>query len=88
MEEFIGDSDIGGVGLQNDPPVFSRLEEVTLYGLPKLRSIYNHVLPFPCLEEMSVTRCPELKKLPLNSQSAKNTLRMFAVDREWWDTLE
>lgn len=58
MVELIGESDIGGVGLQNDPPIFSTLEELHLFDLPKLRSIYKHVLHFPCLEEMWVTKCP------------------------------
>lgn len=83
-EEVIGESDIGGVRLQNDPPIFSTLEELSLTYLPKLRSIYKHVLPFPCLKETWVIECPELKKLPFDSESGKNSFRTLKVARRWW----
>lgn len=88
MEEVIGESEIGVVGLQNDLCILSGLESLFLRCLPKLRSIYKHVLSFPCLKYMSVLVCPQLKKLPFDSESAKNSLRTIHVDRPWWDTLE
>ncbi|CAK9153516.1 unnamed protein product [Ilex paraguariensis] len=53
------------------PKPFAKLNHLMLGRLPKLKSIYHNPLPFPCLVVLDVRECPELKKLPLNSDSAK-----------------
>ncbi|RVW26932.1 putative disease resistance protein [Vitis vinifera] len=45
-------------------------------------------LPFPSLKEIHVAGCPNLRKLPLNSNSATNTLKEIEAHRSWWEELE
>ncbi|KAJ9692227.1 hypothetical protein PVL29_011343 [Vitis rotundifolia] len=89
MEEIIrgeecGDSEIE----QQNPSIFSRLVELRLIDLPNLKSIYRRALPFPSLKEIRVFRCPNLRKLPLNSNSATNTLKIIGGKSSWWEELE
>ena len=51
---------------------FRRLEFLLLGDLPELKNIYWNPLPFPCLKRIDIIRCPNLKKLPLDSQSGKH----------------
>ncbi|KAG7588056.1 P-loop containing nucleoside triphosphate hydrolase [Arabidopsis suecica] len=48
---------------------FQKLQILDLNKLPKLESIYWSPLPFPLLEEIAASRCPKLRKLPLNATS-------------------
>ncbi|XP_010430322.1 PREDICTED: probable disease resistance protein At1g63360 [Camelina sativa] len=50
---------------------FQKLNVLQLGNLPKLKNIYWSPLPFPCLENIHVSECPNLKKLPLDSKSGK-----------------
>ncbi|XP_010418251.1 PREDICTED: probable disease resistance protein At1g63360 [Camelina sativa] len=50
---------------------FQKLNDLSLEYLPKLKNIYWSPVPFPCLEEIYVWGCPNLKKLPLHSKSGK-----------------
>ncbi|KAF8392295.1 hypothetical protein HHK36_022637 [Tetracentron sinense] len=78
----------GVVEVEEDSTTFSRLRHINLRNLPKLKSICRHALPFSSLEVIRVYECPELKKLPLDSNSAKNTLKKIIGEKEWWDKLE
>ncbi|XP_058010051.1 disease resistance protein SUMM2-like [Hevea brasiliensis] len=49
---------------------FFKLEYLILDELPELKSIYPKALSFPSLKRIEVYKCPQLKKLPLNSSSA------------------
>ncbi|KAK8312115.1 hypothetical protein V6Z12_D01G018900 [Gossypium hirsutum] len=44
--------------------------------LPTL-TLYCHALPFPQPKEISIVECPMLKKLPLNSDTAKGKRSSF-----------
>ncbi|KAI9099678.1 hypothetical protein K1719_024683 [Acacia pycnantha] len=68
--------------------IFPSLEVLILYRLPNLRSIHERVLSFPLLRSIEVSGCQNLKKLPFDSNSAKDKLRHFRGDRELWDNLE
>lgn len=68
--------------------IFSRLETLWLDGLPKLKSICQAALPFPCLEHITVKSCPLLKKLPFSSDSTKKPLLKIQGHTEWWDALQ
>lgn len=48
---------------------FQRLEKLDLNDLPLMKHIYKNPLPFACLKNTEVRRCPNLRKLPLNSES-------------------
>ncbi|KAF2301317.1 hypothetical protein GH714_022643 [Hevea brasiliensis] len=54
--------------------IFPNLRLLILKSLPQLRSICHQILPFPSLQVLRVTGCPSLKKLPFDSNSAKNNL--------------
>ncbi|XP_028766607.1 probable disease resistance protein At5g63020 [Neltuma alba] len=71
--------------------LFCSLTYLQLEDLTKLRSICKMAIQFPCLKVIEVTNCPNLKKLPFNSQSALNNLQRFSVgslDDRWLDQLE
>ncbi|KAJ6974140.1 disease resistance protein [Populus alba x Populus x berolinensis] len=69
MEEIIRQEKSG----QRNLKVFEKLEFLRLVSLPKLKVIYPDALPFPSLKEIFVDDCPNLRKLSLNSNSAKET---------------
>ncbi|KAK8674633.1 hypothetical protein V6N13_032742 [Hibiscus sabdariffa] len=71
------------------PTPFLKLERLGLLSLPKLKSIYWDALPFPCLKRIHVGDCPKLKKLPLNSDSAKgNHITIWVRKEDWRNNLE
>ena len=93
MREIIGstDDDIGDsteIEQQTCFNLFSRLEVLWLEGLPNLNSIHSRPLPFPSLKKILVVGCPNLRKLPLNSSSATNTLQSIVGAPSWWEKLE
>ncbi|ESR40454.1 hypothetical protein CICLE_v10027590mg, partial [Citrus x clementina] len=51
--------------------LFTELESLILRNASNLKRIYRDPLPFPQLKEILILKCPKLKKLPLNSSSAK-----------------
>ncbi|MBA0811516.1 hypothetical protein Gohar_003408 [Gossypium harknessii] len=56
--------------------------------LLKLKSIYWDALPFPCFKLIHILKCQELKKLPLNSNSAKGNQLSIEGSKDWWATVE
>ncbi|XP_058105985.1 disease resistance protein RFL1-like [Magnolia sinica] len=67
---------------------FPRLCFLSLGGLSKLVSICGQRLTFKSLEEMRVSSCPKLKKLPLFSSSILEIKGKIQGEREWWEGLE
>ena len=89
MEEIIGSDEYGDSEIdQQNLSIFSRLVALRLDDLPNLKSIYKRALPFPSLKVIHVLHCPNLRKLPLNSNSATNTLKEIAGHLTWWEELE
>ncbi|XP_039060924.1 probable disease resistance protein At1g12290 [Hibiscus syriacus] len=91
MEEILSEGRLGEVadvvGIPFTTP-FLNLQTLSLCALPGLKSIYWDALPFPCLKRIEIVVCPKLKKLPLNSDSAKGnhiTIRGYPY---WWEQLE
>ncbi|TYI95743.1 hypothetical protein E1A91_D01G019700v1 [Gossypium mustelinum] len=74
--------------IRNYSNLFSKLERLWLYHLPKLSTIYCHALPFPQLKEVGIMECPILKKLPLNSNSAKGQRLVIKGEEGWWKDVE
>ncbi|XP_054779312.1 LOW QUALITY PROTEIN: probable disease resistance protein At1g61300 [Prosopis cineraria] len=69
---------------------FSSLTDFYLKKLSELRSICSMALQFPCLKYVEVRRCPKLKKLPFDSQSALKSLQTFygsdgVLDQLQWE---
>ncbi|KAL9463149.1 hypothetical protein AB3S75_001035 [Citrus x aurantiifolia] len=67
---------------------FENLHNVYLNDLPILKSIYWKPLPFAHLKEMTVHRCDQLEKLPLDSNSAKERKFVIRGDTQWWNRLQ
>jgi disease resistance protein RPS2 len=84
MEEIIRQEKSG----QRNLKVFEKLEFLRLVSLPKLKVIYPDALPFPSLKEIFVDDCPNLRKLPLNSNSAKEHRIVIQGWEDWWRRLE
>ncbi|MBA0695059.1 hypothetical protein Goari_005295 [Gossypium aridum] len=87
MEEILSEGKLGVIGIPYPKP-FLKLESLDLRLLPKLKSIYWDALPFPCLKYIFTIDCDELKKLPLNSDSAKGNLLTIEGNENWWATIE
>ncbi|CAD5316100.1 unnamed protein product [Arabidopsis thaliana] len=65
---------------------FPDLKYLRLGDLPKLKNIYRRPLPFLCLEEITISECPNLRKLPLDSRSGKqgkNGCTICYKDSHW-----
>ncbi|KDO37154.1 hypothetical protein CISIN_1g048462mg [Citrus sinensis] len=89
LSEIIGTYESPGTSeIEESQDFFSNLMVIDLRHLPSLTSICCGVVPFPSLQTISVNGCPSLRKLPLNSGSAKNSLNAIRGSREWWDRLE
>ncbi|MBA0754281.1 hypothetical protein Gogos_021791 [Gossypium gossypioides] len=86
MEEILSEgklSEVAGViGIPYSKP-FLKLETLHLFDLAKLKSIYWDALPFPCLKLLHLHGCRELKKLPLNSDSAKGNRLSIEGSKHW-----
>ncbi|ESR40725.1 hypothetical protein CICLE_v10024850mg [Citrus x clementina] len=67
---------------------FGRLQNLELTAMINLKSIYWKPLPFPHLKSMSFLNCYKLKKLPLDSNSARERNIVIYGDRRWWEQLE
>ncbi|XP_022724765.1 probable disease resistance protein At5g63020 [Durio zibethinus] len=89
MEEIINERKLSQVAeLVETLSLFGKLEYLYLRILPELKSIYWDTLPFSCLKEIYVHRCPKLKRLPLNSNSAKENKISIRGKKEWWKKLQ
>ncbi|XP_024035964.1 disease resistance protein SUMM2 isoform X2 [Citrus clementina] len=67
---------------------FAKLQNLELTGVINLKSIYWKPLPFPHLKSMSFLNCHKLKKLPLDSNSARERNIVIYGDGRWWEQLE
>ncbi|KAI6689551.1 hypothetical protein NL676_026379 [Syzygium grande] len=85
MERIIGD----GFAREElaDSGLFSRLEFLELYSLPKLTSICDQALSFPQRVIFRVRGCHGLRKLPLDSSSARGSFEVWG-DQSWWAEFE
>lgn len=88
MEEVISkEKAMTKLGYTSEQP-FQNLTKLVLDGLPKLKSIYWTPLPFPNLEYVEIRRCPELRKLPFNSESAIGNQVEMKIEEQWIKVFE
>ncbi|KAE8721186.1 putative Disease resistance protein family [Hibiscus syriacus] len=91
MEEMLSEGRLGEVanvvGIPYPTP-FLKLETLFFIDLPELKSMYWDALPLPCLKRICIDDCPKLKKLPLNSDSAKENHITIEGSQDWWEQLE
>ncbi|PPR92965.1 hypothetical protein GOBAR_AA27705 [Gossypium barbadense] len=88
MEEILRVGKLGEVAYMvgiPSPKPFLKLESVHLTHVPKLNNIYQYALPFPCLKNIFIDTCPELRELPLNSDSAKGNQITIWGESDWWE---
>ena len=67
---------------------FLKLESLSLVFLYAVKSIYWCPLPFPALKYLKIHRCPNLRKLPLDSASAKGCDLVLDAYGEWLRDVE
>uniref|UniRef100_A0A1D1YVM9 Disease resistance protein RPS2 n=1 Tax=Anthurium amnicola TaxID=1678845 RepID=A0A1D1YVM9_9ARAE len=84
IEELVGEI---GDEIDCKACFFPKLKLLSLESLPRLRSISKCPLLFPALEQLEVSRCPELRRLPLGPCSAKK-IKVIRGEQEWWIALE
>ena len=75
-------SDISDI-IGSEHNFFSQLEYLFIRWGPNLKSVYPNPLPFPKLKKIEVRGCPQLKKLPLNSSSAKERRVVIEGEKKW-----
>ncbi|KAH9715227.1 putative disease resistance protein [Citrus sinensis] len=85
MDEIISAWKLGEVPGLNP---FAKLQYLRLQVLTKLKIIFRNALPFPNLLELFVSECPNLKKLPLDINSAKEGKTVIRGDQHWWNELK
>ncbi|KAJ0076184.1 hypothetical protein Patl1_34309 [Pistacia atlantica] len=91
MEEIIDISKFGEVQqIMGNLNPFVKVNECSLRILPKLKSIHRNALSFPLLQQMKISECPLLKKIPLDSSRAITNKHEFVIrgDKHWWEGLE
>ncbi|TYI29737.1 hypothetical protein ES332_A05G337800v1 [Gossypium tomentosum] len=88
LEEIISEEKLEVAELKGNSNLFSKLEILNIYHLQKLKTICHHALPFLLLKEIVIIGCPMLKKLPLNSNSAKGQRLVFEGEEGWWKDVE
>lgn len=86
LGEIIGDT-LGVGEIEENVEIFSSLSVLRLFCLPSLQSICRRALPFPSLIKIEVQDCELLTKLPFDSNSARNTLKLISGEESWWDSL-
>ncbi|KAF3581220.1 hypothetical protein DY000_02029955 [Brassica cretica] len=67
---------------------FLKLESLSLVFLYAVKSIYWGPLPFPALKYLKIHRCPDLRKLPLDSASGKGCGLVLDAYKEWLRDVE
>lgn len=89
MQEIISARKLGEVPeLIGNLKPFAKLQYLHLRALPSLKSIYWNALPFPYLEEIDVYDCSELKMLPFNSNSVKESKIIVRGKEQWGKQLK
>ncbi|KAJ4718437.1 NBS-LRR type disease resistance protein [Melia azedarach] len=83
MEEIIG-----AETLVKGLDFFTELRDLYLQMLPSLKCIYCKALHLPQLREISILNCPELKKLPLDSNSTDKRKLRIRGEEDWWKKLQ
>ncbi|RZC91163.1 hypothetical protein C5167_027225 [Papaver somniferum] len=86
LEEIISNAFATEENLRN---TFSRLNHLRLVSLRNFKKICDHHVKFFHLEKIFVMDCPELKKLPFNTNNViPQTLDKIEGGKTWWESLE
>ncbi|PIA31051.1 hypothetical protein AQUCO_05300109v1 [Aquilegia coerulea] len=92
MEELITGEDNEEMGERSCISILPKFQNLKLFNLPKLKSIWNGVMVCDSLECVEIMRCSTLKRLPRFSQDDHQTpppvLKTITGERVWWDAIE
>jgi disease resistance protein RPS2 len=89
IEHVVKDDGEEADSKSNNDNIFTNLKELCLGYMSKLVSIHKRALAFPSLKCIIVYGCPNMRKLPFNSNFAsKENLIAIEGETEWWDNLE
>ncbi|XP_052300960.1 probable disease resistance protein At5g63020 isoform X2 [Citrus sinensis] len=90
MEEIISVDKLSDISeiIGSEHNIFARLEYLTMWRGTNVKSVYPNPLPFPKLKKIQVFHCRQLKKLPLNSSSAKGRRVVIEGTKKWWEELQ
>nr|VDD25556.1 unnamed protein product [Brassica oleracea] len=69
------------LGRMSEQPL-QYLTRLSLYDLPNLESIHWTLLRFPVLEYLRIGLCPQLKRLPFDSETAKGNQLQLDIDEQ------
>ncbi|KAG8376180.1 hypothetical protein BUALT_Bualt09G0036400 [Buddleja alternifolia] len=86
MEEVISGEDDGIVTEEDHLNAFANLKILSIRDVPKLRSICQKAVFFPCLKKIAVIDCPKLRKLPLKAHNVAELPTVYCY-KDWWDNL-
>ncbi|KAF3968903.1 hypothetical protein CMV_007265 [Castanea mollissima] len=67
-------------------PMVPKLRILQLGLLPKFKTLCRYKETWPCLEQVDVSECEGLRRLPLTNQNA-GTIKEIKGESEWWDAL-
>ncbi|GKU91021.1 hypothetical protein SLEP1_g4951 [Rubroshorea leprosula] len=99
MEEIIASSDLNASSSNKFPFTFPKLRELCLWSLPQLKSICSAkgVMICDSIECISITKCPELKRIPVQLPLLDNgqpspprrlkSIHIFRDSKEWWESV-
>ncbi|KAF8008947.1 hypothetical protein BT93_J0061 [Corymbia citriodora subsp. variegata] len=73
-------------GSAKEHAAFPNLQMVRLSGLPRLQCLCKREESWQSLEELEVTLCPSLKKLPFRTMNG-NSIKEIRGDAHWWSEL-
>ncbi|KAG4212942.1 hypothetical protein ERO13_A01G018500v2 [Gossypium hirsutum] len=89
LEEIISEEKLGEITESKvNINLFSKLKVLELNHMLKMKTICYYALPFPQLKSIKILNCPMLKKLPLNSNSAKGQRLVIIGEEGWWEDVE
>ncbi|KAH9667638.1 putative disease resistance protein [Citrus sinensis] len=90
VEEIIGVDKLRDISeiIGSEHNFFAQLEYLTISWGINLKGVYPNPLPFPKLKKIKVRGCRHLKKLPLNSSSAKERRVVIEGSKKWWEELQ
>ncbi|XP_047941576.1 disease resistance protein RPS2 [Salvia hispanica] len=83
MEQVIREEDVEEEDYSN---AFSKLRIMSIRDAPKLRSLCNKAMIFPCLKRIAIIDCPKLMKLPLKAHNVSAMPTVYC-SKEWWSNL-
>ncbi|GLU15329.1 hypothetical protein SLE2022_318280 [Rubroshorea leprosula] len=99
MEEIIASSDLDASSPDKFTFPFPKLRELCLWRLPQLKSICSakRVMVCDSIEEISITKCPELKRIPIQLPLLDNgqpspppclkQIYIYKGSKEWWESV-